>query len=168
MSLVRAARDLLDLLVPYYAAGLEDHEYCLVVTSEPLPWQAFLHRMSQHSPGFMGHVQQGNIAIVSYTTWYLTEGTFDPRALTQKSAATLAHALQQGDTGVRLSGDGSWIDQHTWSAFLAYERDLDDARIAQPLRTANETAGEVEQSCTRPKGRVGIGGPSRRLSQVRA
>src|SRR5437870_3069460 len=101
--------DLLDLLVPYYAAGLEDHEYCLVVTSEPLPWQALLHRMRQHIPGFMVHVQQGDIAIVSSTTWYLTEGTFDRRALMQKSAHIVAHALQQGYTGVRLSGDGTWV-----------------------------------------------------------
>jgi hypothetical protein len=116
--------DLLDLLVPYCAAGLEDHEYCLMVTTEALPWQTFLHRMSQRIPDLMVHVQQGDIAIVSATTWYLTEGTFDQRALLQKIADTLAHALRQGYAGVRLSGDATWLDHHTWSEFLAYEAEL--------------------------------------------
>ena len=29
-------RDLMDILVPYFKAGLENHEFCIWITSQPL------------------------------------------------------------------------------------------------------------------------------------
>ncbi|MGZ5556010.1 MAG: MEDS domain-containing protein, partial [Candidatus Aminicenantales bacterium] len=36
----RTAQDLLDILVPYFVAGLQNNEFCMWITSDPLGREA--------------------------------------------------------------------------------------------------------------------------------
>src|SRR3954462_7800228 len=44
--------DLLDILVPFFKAGLESNEYCFWVVSEPLTGAEVLHAMRSAVPDF--------------------------------------------------------------------------------------------------------------------
>ena len=48
--------DLIDILVPYFQASLEDNEFCLWVTSEPLIEEEARQAMEKAMPGFSRYV----------------------------------------------------------------------------------------------------------------
>ena len=75
-QLYQTREDLLDILVPYFKAGLENNEYCLWITSAPLGQQAARHAMSASMPDFDRYLERGQIEIVPHTQWYLKDGAF--------------------------------------------------------------------------------------------
>ena len=44
-------QDLLDILIPYFTAGLEHNEFCMWVTCEPLSAEEARHALRQAVPG---------------------------------------------------------------------------------------------------------------------
>jgi hypothetical protein len=52
-------KDLLDMLVPYFKAGLENNEFCMWITSEPLNVEDAKKAMKKAVPGFDEYVQKG-------------------------------------------------------------------------------------------------------------
>jgi hypothetical protein len=55
---------LIDILVPYFQASLENNEFCLWVTSEPLIEEEARQAMEKAMPGFSRYVESGQIEIV--------------------------------------------------------------------------------------------------------
>jgi len=121
------------MLVAYVQAGLEAHEFCLVVTPPPLTEDDVLSLMSQRVPAFQHHVRHGDIEIVAYDAWHLQRQTFDMQRVLQGWRAKLEQALQRGYEGLRGSGNSAWLEQRDWKDFAAYEQAvntvLHDARM---------------------------------------
>jgi hypothetical protein len=65
--------DLLNLVVPYIKAGLEDNEFCLWITEEGMEQQAIeaLERVLPHASQYVSCEQ---LEIVPASKWYLTAG----------------------------------------------------------------------------------------------
>src|SRR3982074_219013 len=74
--------DLLDILVPYFKAGLENNELCVWVVSEPLTMEEVREGLRRADPGFDQHVDQGSLEILMARDWYVASGTFDPQRVT--------------------------------------------------------------------------------------
>ena len=70
-------KDLVDVLVPYFKAGLENNEFCMWVTSEPLSEEEAKEAMRKAVPNFDRYLKRGQIQIFSYTEWYLKGGAFN-------------------------------------------------------------------------------------------
>src|SRR4030042_5283981 len=73
----KTKQDLIDMLVPYFKAGLEDNEFCMWITSEPLVVAEAEEAMRKAMNGFDGYLRQGQIEVIPHTEWHLLGGTFD-------------------------------------------------------------------------------------------
>ncbi|RLC95145.1 MAG: hypothetical protein DRI40_06485 [Chloroflexi bacterium] len=113
--------DLMEVLVPYLMAGLENNEYCVWVTSEPLTHDEAREVARDAIPAFEEYAQRGQIEIVPHTDWYLKGGCFDPEAVVVSWTNKLGQALDRGYDGLRVTGNVCWVGEGTWSDFARYE-----------------------------------------------
>jgi len=121
----RTPEDLLDILVPYFTAGLEANEFCMWVTSEPLDKAAAERALAAAVPGFAERVRAGQIEILPHDTWYLAGGGFDSTRVLEAWAEKLRGARARGFDGLRLSGNTFWLEKEDWRAFTDYEAAVD-------------------------------------------
>lgn len=94
--------DLLDLLVPYFKTGLEDHEFCLWVAETPKEVEHARQAMRESVPNFEQYVTEGQIEFVTYAGWYLSNGNFDSRSVIQRWIDRLQQALAKGHVGMHI------------------------------------------------------------------
>ena len=91
-------KDLLDILVPYFRAGLEGNEFCVWVTSGALGAEDAKKALKKAVPRFEEYVKKGQIEIISQSRLC---------ALGKKSGSTvvsrLDHAVSSGFDGLRLA-----------------------------------------------------------------
>jgi PAS domain S-box-containing protein len=120
-------QDLLDVLVPYFKAGLESNEMCVWVTSEFLDNDDAIAAMQKAVPVFSSYLEKGQIEIFPYTDWYLEEGKFEMQRVLRMWLARHDQALALGYQGLRVSGNPFWIDnKKDWDDFTAYEAEINN------------------------------------------
>jgi PAS domain S-box-containing protein len=115
------AGDLLDILIPYFKAGLENNEYCMWVTSGPLTADQVKAAMEQAVPHFEEYIARGRIDIIPHTDWHLMGGSFDRERVLKAWVDRLNAALKKGYDGLRLSCNTFQLEKKQWKAFTAYE-----------------------------------------------
>jgi PAS domain S-box-containing protein len=113
--------DLKDILVPYFKAGLENNEFCVWVTAEPLDAGLARQALAGAITDFDGYVERGQIQIIPHDQWYLEGGHFDADRVLHGWVEKLEQALAKGHAGLRLSGDTFWLEKNIWQAFTDYE-----------------------------------------------
>jgi hypothetical protein len=69
--------DLMDTLVPYFKAGLENNEFCTWVTSQPLGVEEAKEALRGAVPDIDVYLAKRQIEIIPYNQWYVKEGVFD-------------------------------------------------------------------------------------------
>lgn len=120
-------KDLLDILVPYFRAGLENNELCVWVTSEFLTKENALKAMKKGVPGFSGYMAKGQIEIFPYTDWHLKGGKFSLKRTLNMWMEKHDEALSKGFAGMRVSGNPYWIDnKKDWDDFACYEAEINN------------------------------------------
>lgn len=121
--------DLVDMLVPYFKAGLENNEFCLWVTPAQLDEKDARKAMTKAVPQFDRYVHDGQIEFVPFTGWYLKGGDFDLQRVLRGWKEKLAQALARGYDGMRATGDVtgniSSRPKSSWNDFAEYEQLLD-------------------------------------------
>lgn len=118
-------QDLVNTLVPYFKAGLENNEYCIWITSEPLGDSEARAELSREVPDLYRYENSRQIEIIPYTEWYIKDGVFDASEVTEHVTERLETALRRNYAGIRLSGNASWLDKRDWKEFIEYERQAD-------------------------------------------
>ena len=119
---------LIDLLVPYFKAGLENNEFCLWVLSDSLDENGAREAMRKAVPQFDRYLQNGQMEIISHAEWYLKGGVFNLQLLIQEWIDKLNNrALPRGYDGMRATGDYIKIAKTSWKDFAQYEEALDKA-----------------------------------------
>ena len=113
--------DLIDILVPYFKAGLENNEFCLWVTSEPLDKEGAEEAMRNFVADFDKYLEKGQIEIIPHTEWYLKGGTLDLPRVINSWTDKLNQALANGYEGMRATGNTSWLEKKDWPDFMEYE-----------------------------------------------
>ena len=116
--------DLIDTLVPYFKAGLDDNEFCMWITSHPLTEKEAEAAIRKALPDFDFYRERGQIEIVPHTEWYLKEGVFDSRRVLDGWVGRLADATRRGFSGLRLTGNTFWLERNGWGDFLRYEDEV--------------------------------------------
>lgn len=118
--------DLFDILIPFFAEGLSNGQFCLWVCPDRIQAEraraVFYERFP--SPRPEKYFLSGRIKILDATQWYIDPGTrrFSLEFVLERRRTLYAEAVQKGFTGVRASGDTSWLDHESWPAFMDYER----------------------------------------------
>lgn len=119
--------DLIDILVPYFQTGLENNEFCLWVTSEPLGEKGAKEVMRKAVPNFNRYLKKGQIEIVPHTEWYLKDGAFKLQRVLNAWIDKLNQALAKGYDGMRITGNTAWLEKRDWKNFTDYEEEVNHA-----------------------------------------
>ncbi|AKB31615.1 sensory transduction histidine kinase [Methanosarcina siciliae HI350] len=117
--------DLIEILVPYFRAGLENNEYSVWITSEPLETEEAKEALRKAVPDIDVYLEKGQIEIISCTHWCLKDGIFDEEDLLDRWAEKIGQALKNSYDGLRTATNVSWLEKKDWSDFVAYEEQGD-------------------------------------------
>ena len=114
-------QDLIDTLVPYFKAGLENNEFCMWVTADNLTVEDARKAMTKVVKNFPTYLKKGQIEILPYDEWYLKGGHFNSQIVLNGWVKKLNQALKRGYTGLRLTGNTFWLEKKDWHSFTDYE-----------------------------------------------
>lgn len=114
-------QDLIDSLVPFFKAGLENQERCIWVTAPPLPADEALASLTQAFPQAPEAVKAGTLRILDAEQWYLSVAGGD---VLQRWLAEEEKALADGFKGLRITGNTSFLNPGSWDPFMKYEHSL--------------------------------------------
>jgi PAS domain S-box-containing protein len=123
-------QDLIDTLVPYFKAGLENNEFCLWVTSEPLRSAEAKAALAANVENLETYIADGQLEILDHSEWYTVCGKFESDRVLQGWVERFETATQRGFDGLRATGNTSWLEKSDWQAFTEYEATV-NARIGK-------------------------------------
>ncbi|HEY3377948.1 MAG TPA: PAS domain S-box protein [Armatimonadota bacterium] len=126
-------QDLLDILLPYFTAGLAQHECCLWVTAEPLTVEEATAALTQALGNLDDYFRSGQLEIIDYREWYMADGTFAADRVLQRWVEKLTIAQRKGFAGLRLTGNTCWLESSAWQEFTAYEAQIDRMLGQHPM-----------------------------------
>ena len=117
-------QDLVDVLVPYFKAGLENNEFCIWITSETLSKKEAEEAMGKAIPDFSQYLANEQIKIIPHTDWYLKGDIFNSKRVLNAWVDKFERAMASGYDGLRVSGDTAWLERKYWNKFIAYEGEI--------------------------------------------
>ncbi|MDQ1253926.1 MAG: hypothetical protein QG646_3140 [Euryarchaeota archaeon] len=118
--------DLTDIHVNYLKEGLENNEFCLWVTSQPLEIEDAKESLRSVVPDLNIFLERQQIEIISFNDWFLTDGAFDPEKVSNGCAGKLTYVFQNGYEGFRLCVNNSWLDKEYWDSFIKFKEQMDN------------------------------------------
>ncbi|MGE5508625.1 MAG: MEDS domain-containing protein [Chitinophagales bacterium] len=118
-------QDLLEILVPYFAAGLAQNEACLWVACAPLGVEEARAALAGAVGDLDPYLRAGQLELLDYGQWYTAGGAFDANRVLQGWVQKLAAAQRRGFAGLRVSGNTLWLEQSTWRDYVEYETMVD-------------------------------------------
>jgi PAS domain S-box-containing protein len=126
-------RDLTDVLIPYFRAGLENNEFCMWVTSEPLRADQARAALGKAIGNLDDYLAKGQIEIIDYRDWYVSNGKFVSGRVLQAWVEKLHAARARGFDGLRLTGNTFWLEKPDWRDFTEYEATVDSVIGEHPM-----------------------------------
>lgn len=123
----RTKEDLLEILVPYFMAGLKNNEFCMWVTSGPVSVEDAREAMETAMPDFDSYLEKGQIEIIQHTKWYLKGGFFSLKRVLNDWIKKLEGCVTSGYDGMRVTGNTAWLEKKDWESFMHYEDEVDGA-----------------------------------------
>lgn len=118
--------DLLEIIIPYLRAGLENGEFCMWITSKPLTKSAAIKAVRRAIPGFNDFLAAGQIEILGFDEWYVKNGSFESDRVLNGWVEKYNNARQRGCSGLRLTGNTFWLEKEDWQNFMHYEDAIND------------------------------------------
>jgi PAS domain S-box-containing protein len=117
----RTKEDLLDILLPYFEAGLRNNEACMWVTCDPLTSEEARLRLIERFPDAKTSLESGQLEIVAHDRWYVIDGRFDLERVLNGWVEKLQAGMARGHEGLRVSGNTAWLEDADWASFADYE-----------------------------------------------
>src|ERR1700761_6311448 len=113
--------DLRDILVPYFKAGLENNEQCLMVAMEPFSADDARGALRAAVADFDAREKRGQIAIHDVRAWYDSDSVVNGEEIIAGLLASEAQAQAHGYSGFRTHGNIGWLGRHQGNDFRNYE-----------------------------------------------
>lgn len=117
--------DLIDILVPYFKAGLENNELCFWLTSGPLNEEEAKDALHKSAENLDDYIGRGQLEIASAEDWYLKGDGFNTEELLQGWVDKESDAIKKGFDGLRVSGNIDWQYCAYWNNVVDYESIID-------------------------------------------
>jgi len=114
--------DLVDILVPYFKAGLLANEFCMWITAQPLEKAEAEQALKKALPDLDKYVKKGQIEILPYDEWYTKDGVFESKRVLDAWIGKLERARARGFDGLRLTGNTFWLEKADWQGFADYAK----------------------------------------------
>ena len=121
-------KDLLEIVVPFFKAGLQANEFCLwiVANSELLTFNEAKAVLREAVPDFDRLLKAGKIEIVPYHKWFLTGRAVDIRKAIARFRKSATEAVIRGFSGTRLTGSPAWMRDNLHArSFREFEQKFD-------------------------------------------
>ena len=121
-------KDLLDIVVPFFEAGLQANEFCLwiVANSELLTINEAKEALHDAVPDLGRLLKNGNIEIVPYSKWFMTDGAVDVHKAIARFRQKVSEAAKRGFSGTRLTGSPAWMRNNLRArSFREFEQQFD-------------------------------------------
>ncbi len=125
-QLYKDKSDLIELLVPYMKAGLQENELCVWVTSE-ISREEAIEALMENIPHLQGYIDSGQLQLFSHEEWFLKNGYFDGQYVLDAARKKYSEALCRKYAGLRITGNLFWLDQSNWDSFMEFESRLNNA-----------------------------------------
>ncbi len=122
----------MDVLVPYFKAGLEGNEYCVWAVSEPIDKEEAKEALKVAIPEIDAYLENGQVEIVPYSYWHVEEDFLYPQKVLYHLIEKTSKALSSGYDGLRYSGNyfsgyekllDSVIDKYSMMVLCTYSID---------------------------------------------
>jgi hypothetical protein len=98
-------QDLLDILLPFFTAGLENNEFCMwVVSAPPDLREARAAEKGIHNLDY--YLKKGQLEIVPYNNWYCRNGELNVEKLFENWIQVMERAVSRGFDGLRATKEG--------------------------------------------------------------
>ena len=117
--------DPLELLIPYFAAGLAAGEFCLWITSPPVSVADARAALAEVVPELEDCFRREQIEIISSSDWYDQNGAFSVHQVLDLWKAKLRNALDRGCEGMRFCAMVTVADKTQLPNFARYAERLD-------------------------------------------
>jgi DNA-binding CsgD family transcriptional regulator len=121
-------KDLLEIVVPFFKAGLKANEFCLwiVANSELLTINEAKAVLSEAVPDSARLLRNGNIEIVPYSKWFLTGRAVNVQKAITRFRQKVGEAAKKGFSGTRLTGSPAWMRNNLRArSFREFEQKFD-------------------------------------------
>jgi PAS domain S-box-containing protein len=105
---------------------LENNEFCLWITSQPLEVEEAIEALRRAVPDLETYMEKGQIEIISYTCLHLTGSNYDSEMIINDWIEKLNHSLKNGYEGLRLSGNTYWMGKKYWELFSDHMGKMED------------------------------------------
>ena len=117
----RERADLVEALVPFFTAGLHHNERCIWITAAPLEAADAKLELQKAGVDTDAAIRGGALTIQGYGDFYLKARSMKSREVAELWLAEEQCALEQGYSGLRITGNASFITPDTWPDFMDYE-----------------------------------------------
>lgn len=125
--------DLVDSLIPFFKAGLDNDEQCLWVTSDPFTSEDARAMLRAAVPDLDRREKDGQIEIIDYQKWYLKAGNLNPDQTVSDWIARAHNARSAGYSGLRLTGNTFWLQCEAFDEFADYEATVNRRFTSEPI-----------------------------------
>jgi PAS domain S-box-containing protein len=119
-------QDLIDILVPYFRAGLQANEFCMWITARPLLEEQAKEALRKALPDLDRYLESGQIEVLPYDAWYLEGGAFESQRVLDGWVKKEQQAKARGFDGLRLTGNTFWLEKSDWRSFADYEEEVNN------------------------------------------
>ena len=113
--------ELIDALVPFFAAGLRANERCLWITAAPLHAREAIDELARAHPGVADAIAKGALTVRDYADWYAEAGMLKGNEVVELWLAEERRALAEGYSGLRITGNVTFLRSEDWNLFMEYE-----------------------------------------------
>lgn len=120
-------QDLLDILIPFFRAGLERNEFCLWVVADPFTAEEARDALRRGIPEAEHYLSEGRVEIIPHSDWYLKGGGFDAARVVGYWNGRLDEALARGFAGLRGNGIMARLLENYHESVIEFERALDES-----------------------------------------
>ena len=122
-------------LVPYFAAGLRRGERCIWVTAAPLDAAGAQADLRKAGLDVDTALRNGSLIIRDHSTWYAEAERLKGAEVVDLWLEEERRAVAAGYSGLRITGNTSFLKPEDWSLFMEYEEVVDKAFAGRRIVT---------------------------------
>ncbi|HWR25727.1 MAG TPA: PAS domain S-box protein, partial [Methanosarcina sp.] len=116
---------LMEIVIPYFKAGLENNEFCVWITSKASEVEEAERTLRRAVPDLDVYLEKGQIEIISYSFGHVSEGVSNSESILNCWLEKLDKALANGYDGLRLTESTFWLEKKDLNDFTDYAERLD-------------------------------------------
>jgi PAS domain S-box-containing protein len=126
-------QDLLDASIPFFRAGLENHEFCLWIVYTPITEADALRALRESIPALDRDLAEGRLEIFIHPEPLFNGDIPEPRASVHYLHQKLGDALARGYAGMRVAGSPACLQKANTETFREFEREFGGSIANHPM-----------------------------------